>query len=210
MNNLIKFSSRTPRYIGLDYLQSNGGEYINTNFIPDNKSKFVLDVQFTSTPSSSLYCNGIAGGMGGSNSRFLIAYENTSTNVNSWYFGISDSNIYKSDLGDTNRHTLFIDLLNGSYGVDSTVWSKSGSSFYTTYPVILFARYDSYIHNFSYQKLYSCQLYTNGVLSRDYIPTKRYSDDVLGLYDKVEDRFYENAGTGAFIAGKENAKNNIY
>jgi hypothetical protein len=50
-------------------------------------------------------------------------------------------------------------------------------------------------------KLYSFKLYDNGTLIRNYIPAKRASDSVIGLYDTVNNEFYENAGTGTFIAG---------
>ena len=63
----------------------------------------------------------------------------------------------------------------------------------------------------NFSNMYSCKFYSSDTtLVRDYIPVKRYSDGVLGLYDKIENKFYQNAGTGEFIAGKENPKNNIY
>lgn len=50
-------------------------------------------------------------------------------------------------------------------------------------------------------KIYSCKIYDNGVLMRDfwlcYDP-----DGVACLYDKVEKKYYYNAGTGEFIAGE--------
>ena len=42
-----------------------------------------------------------------------------------------------------------------------------------------------------------------GVLVRNFIPAKRNSDNVLGLYDLVNNVFYTNAGSGTFIAGPE-------
>ena len=50
-------------------------------------------------------------------------------------------------------------------------------------------------------KLYSCKLYNNGVLVRNYIPCYRKIDRVVGLYDTVNDVFYVNAGTGEFKRG---------
>ena len=46
-------------------------------------------------------------------------------------------------------------------------------------------------------KLYSCKIYKDDVLVRDMIPAK---DEVgnAGLYDKIEGKFYYNAGTGSF------------
>ena len=52
-------------------------------------------------------------------------------------------------------------------------------------------------------KLYSCQIYDNGTLVRDYVPCMT-ADGEVGLYDVVTRMFFGNAGTGVFI-GKEMA-----
>ena len=52
-------------------------------------------------------------------------------------------------------------------------------------------------------KIYSAKLYDNGTLVRDFIPVRRHSDGAIGMYDKVTDTFFGNAGTGTFIAGND-------
>ena len=52
-----------------------------------------------------------------------------------------------------------------------------------------------------YGKLYSCQIYDNNVIVRNYVPCYRKSDGVAGFYDLVNGVFYTNAGTGQFIIG---------
>ena len=42
-----------------------------------------------------------------------------------------------------------------------------------------------------------------GVMIADYIPAKRNSDNVLGMYDTVSGTFFTNQGTGSFVAGPE-------
>lgn len=49
-------------------------------------------------------------------------------------------------------------------------------------------------------RIYSCQLYENGTLVRDYVPCVSPSGKV-GLYDKVTKRFFGNSGTGSLVAG---------
>ena len=41
------------------------------------------------------------------------------------------------------------------------------------------------------------------VMIADYIPAKRNSDNVLGMYDTVSGTFFTNQGTGSFVAGPE-------
>lgn len=48
-----------------------------------------------------------------------------------------------------------------------------------------------------------CKLYANGTLIRDYLPAKRNSDGVLGMYDQLNDQFYTNGGSGSFSYGSE-------
>jgi hypothetical protein len=45
--------------------------------------------------------------------------------------------------------------------------------------------------------LYSCQIYDNDVLVRDYLPCRNSKNEV-GLYDTVTGEFYGNDGEGAF------------
>lgn len=49
-------------------------------------------------------------------------------------------------------------------------------------------------------RLYSCQIYVSGALVRDFRPCYD-PEGVACLYDKVEEKYYYNAGTGDFIAG---------
>lgn len=54
-----------------------------------------------------------------------------------------------------------------------------------------------------YFKLYGMKIYDNGVLVRDFIPCYRKSDSEAGLYDKANNVFYMNQGTGSFIVGNK-------
>ena len=49
-------------------------------------------------------------------------------------------------------------------------------------------------------KLYSCKIYDNGTLIRDYVPVINSAGE-YGLFDKVNYQFYTNAGTGSFTGG---------
>ena len=49
--------------------------------------------------------------------------------------------------------------------------------------------------------LYYCKIWEDDVLVRDFVPCYRKSDNAVGLLDKVENKFYENAGTVAFEKG---------
>lgn len=48
---------------------------------------------------------------------------------------------------------------------------------------------------------YSVRIYRNNNLIHNLIPVERQSDNELGLYDTITDKFYTNASTGTFIKG---------
>lgn len=51
-------------------------------------------------------------------------------------------------------------------------------------------------------KIYSCEIYKDDGIIRNFIPCKN-STNVVGLYDIVGNKFYQNNGTGSFTAGPE-------
>ena len=51
--------------------------------------------------------------------------------------------------------------------------------------------------------LYYCKIWEDDVLVRDFVPCYRKTDVSIGIYDKVENKFYENAGTVAFEKGSD-------
>ena len=61
----------------------------------------------------------------------------------------------------------------------------------------------SYVNARNPYKLYNLKIYNSGILIRHFIPAKRNKDNVIGMYDTINRAFYTNSGTGAFTAGPE-------
>ena len=57
-------------------------------------------------------------------------------------------------------------------------------------------------------KMYECKITSNGNLIRDFVPCVRKSDNEPGLYDRVNNVFYTNAGSGTFLKGNNASNNN--
>ena len=55
----------------------------------------------------------------------------------------------------------------------------------------------------SKNKLYYFKIKDNDILVRDLVPCYRKSDNVVGMYDLVGNKFYTNDGTGTFIKGND-------
>jgi len=84
------------------------------------------------------------------------------------------------------------------------VFFKSGTvePFTVLYQLRLFTISRGSVHDrLSYIKMYYFQLYDNGTLIRDYIPARRNSDGVVGMYDVANQVFYTSPNGANFVAG---------
>ncbi len=180
-------------YTQLEYIQSSGSQYINTGFKPNQDTKISITVDFPLSGTSWLYGS------------------RTSANSNSLGFLCESGSRYRFDYASsTNALTV---KPTGKFTIDS-----DKNKCYINGELVLTATYtkfaspvNMYIFNNnnngslsggSSAKLYNCSIYDNGVLIRSFIPCKNASGTV-GLYDTVNNQFYQNAGSGTFIAGPE-------
>lgn len=114
------------------------------------------------------------------------------------YFDMLKGRISSSFVSSTSA-TYEIEL--GNYYVKNLangqiVMSDSKQSFtwYTNNTIELFTSTD-------YGRIYYLKIYDNNILIRNFVPCYRKSDGVIGLYDKVNNKFYRNKGTGTFTKG---------
>ena len=110
-------------------------------------------------------------------------------------YNVSTNTRYHLD-ASANAGTLET-ILNGS-----KLKSSFTSPFVSNYGIYLFANNSagSAIQKTN-AKLYSCQIYDNDVLVRDFVPCINASGEI-GLYDSVGKKFYGNAGTGVFTGSE--------
>ncbi len=184
-------------YTQLSYIESTGTQYIDTGYVPTKNMKWIMDVQFTAFESNMF------NGAWQNNSAVQIRYL-TTAGVQTRFAAPSSNNSYSFDATPSVRHTIVLDLLNLKTSVDGIEQSiKSLSDYSITHSMYLFANYSSNtsVEGYCHQKLYSCKLYDNNTLIRDFVPVKRNSDNVIGLFDIANNKFYTNKGTGTFIAG---------
>lgn len=197
-------------YVQIDYIESTGTQYINTSFTPKGSSRIVMDCELTDVSKTScFFCarNRASSTDSMSNTSFLINGQYRRD-----YYGTSKSTTasYAANqrfIVDANKETV-------TYGSDYTL-SFTSTSTSPPMPCILMASAAlgttsgsvSSLANYASMKLYSCQIYDNGILVRDFVPCKTDSGE-LGLYDNIDSRFYANAGTGTFIAGADVIQDN--
>lgn len=168
-------------YTQLEYIEATGTQFIDTNI---SNGKFVHDIEFTSTDRNLMGFSTTAGTFWGSEQN-AQAYELGTESI---------------DLNTQERRIITYNTLNGQFSLeaDGESVSYNKSSIVNTYS--LFHIKDS--QYCSKAKLYSLNVYdSNGNLIQNLIPAKRDFDSNIGLYDIVSHNFFENQGTGNFVAG---------
>ena len=194
--------SLKKKYTPVKYLESTGQQYIETGIKhTGNDIKQVMTVSFTKYVSSGEY--GLISTWGG-RYNYSNLYLNKGKKIVSYWSG-NMANSVSVDL-NTKYDIEHIYDLNGSYGqdhirslkVNDSIVSTSFSGVSTPNPRTfkIFCRGD--IEQKSYMRLYALKLYVDGDLVRDYIPVIDSSGRPC-LYDKVEDKFYYNKGSGEFL-----------
>ena len=180
-------------YRKLKYIESSGTQYVDTNFVPNQDTRIVLKVYFPIAGSNQFLFGTRTGER--SNSFAFNCYSTCYRSHYNTYWTNYDTSVAfeRPFVIDKNKN---VTTLNGEYTVTSDY-----AEFTCPYPLVLFANNNNgTIATFATTKLYSCQIYDDGDIVRDYIPCIDPSG-VVGLYDDVNGAFYSDAAGGAFYAG---------
>ena len=187
-------------YTPLDYIESTGTEYIDTGFKHNQNTRVVMDVQATSITANAWAFEG------------RIAYYSAAQGVFFYYDGYgtwcadyatSDNRKQFSGIATTDR--LSIDFNKNSVTINGSTQTFTATSFQSTCNLtLLAANTNGTVAGHLSARLYSCKIYDNGTLIRDFVPCKNESG-TCGLFDVKNNRFYGNAGTkGSFRSGPVN------
>lgn len=194
--------------VELEYIKPSNTQYINTQFIPTGNTRVIFTFEPTVTDNQALYTGGRAAASGADAKTFSAFY--ISKAIRRDYYGTSKTTTTTYDVNtkitvDANKNTT---LINNSSALANFTLNTSTTSIM---PIILFIAANQTSSTSAIQtsgsgaqyKFYSCKIYDNGTLVRDFIPAKRTSDDKCGLWDKVNFKFYTDENGGNFTAGTE-------
>ena len=188
--------NKTVRYVEIEYIESTGTQYVDTGFKPNQDTRVVMDVQSvginTADTGQSFF-----GARNGSSYRFFAFWHRTNAAYYIYYNNTSKS-VASSQI--TNRMTVTMDG-NNLYVGDSVSVSVDYATFSCDKPLYLFAtNLDGTADYFGVNRVYSCKIYDNGTLVRDYVPALDL-DGVACLYDRLNGEYHRGEGTGSFKAG---------
>lgn len=181
-------------YKRLEYIQSSGTQYVDTLFNPTQNTQLVLDAAFLGSAGTNVA--GVRNNSIDTTNRFGIISFGSASKLGAFFRNSS----IQAVTFDNNRHLY--DLSKDGLVCDGTSYGGANTgSFACTYSLTLFAwnnGSDGVTCNLC--KVYSCQIYDNGTIIRDYIPCQTTAGEI-GMWDDVNSVFYGNAGTGTFTAG---------
>ena len=184
------------KYSRLEYIESSeNGPYIDTGFKPNQDTRVVLDL-YSYNNIGECHVFGCRTAMG-STSYAVIIDSNTT-----WR---SDYNLSRKTLGNGYRSgTIRIDMNKNSTSINDYKVTHSQQTFSVPYSLYLLALNTSgSTTTFCKAKIIKCDIYDNGILVRRFIPCQNLENGSVGLYDLINDKFYENAGSGSFKAGPQ-------
>lgn len=213
--NVLKDSDFYTNYTRVDYIKTNGNQHIELDYKAKRDTKVELDIEFIENGNANLNYNGKGGGVNGiiggnidDGHRFHLNFGANYDQSNVIYFWVDApyatggtsyplifDDIYKRGVitvksgsatfldktrsiqKKTNDNSVYMVLL-GSYNANMN-------------KVISFERHDA--------KIYEFKIYEKDVLIKHMVPCYRKSDNVYGLYDLLEEKFYKSDGDSEFV-----------
>ena len=189
-------------YTQLAYIESDGNQYIDTGFKYNsyNKVRYDVEFQYTSTFNDMRGLYGTYDGdrsgtiwIASGNFRVSIAESNSGMSAYNFPF---DLNKHTSSI-EINRSTNKYKLVFDGQQKDEVSFQR-GSLLNSSNNIEIFRSMSGF--SGSPVRIYKFRIYANGSLVRDFIPCKNSSSQI-GLYDRRNRVFYQNAGTGSFKEG---------
>ena len=183
-------------YTQVDYITSDGNSYIDTGkTLGDNfkiETKFIHNQQSSNEqPIISTWVNSYAWFnlyiASNNQLRFYAAGNHMTANPTLTIGNINTVSYSRND-------NEWVGTLNGE---EVTFTTEITSSNLTTFKILV--RGDG--TRGSYVSIYRLKLFENNILTMDLIPCYRNSDNVIGMYDIINNIFYINSGTGNFTYG---------
>lgn len=195
-------------YQQVKYIESNGTQYINTKVPIKMPIKVIAELEWPIDTSSGNKCFiGAAGGTGYTLDPIVSVYSNSSFKIGMRYISSTGANVSEVNFDTKYKIDSFIKAKEQHFYInDNNIWENSAANdIQKSVNMYMFAQNanNNTINFYAKVKMYSTKIYVNDSLTRNFYPCYRKQDNVIGLYDLVNDVFYINNGTGTFSIGKK-------
>ena len=194
-------------YQEVEYIESDTvSQYIDTGVIPTTNTKINIDFAFMGGGEGTGWLPAYGVKETDAHTRFSLFINNGSNKITPNYSLFDPGNNSSVVLTTGQKYNLRNDK--GQFYVDNVLQSSISTTDTLstgTKSIYLFANNNNgSVDNRKIQlRIYNCKFFESTALVRNFIPCYRKSDNVIGLYDKVEEKFYTNSGTGTFTKGAD-------
>lgn len=204
----LTFGPLPSGYTQLEYIESTGTQYINTGVGNENGLKCNAEACFTAFGASyDTLCGAQERSGSLSNGSDCLIMRDAATSKYIMWIGSSGAGLTSIEISLNTKTKFEISTQKGNsrFKIGESVATSTDATTRGTKPVFLFAMNDGGSAGFyaSGRIYYLELLLVDGTLMRKFIPARRNSDSVLGVYDTVTQTFYTNAGSGTFVAGPD-------
>lgn len=181
-------------YTELAYIQSDGGQYINTLFTPNSNTRVAMDIEFMDAQTAACF--------GSRDAEGLNAYVLWRLSTTSIRYDYGSTQVGKDISSLSGRIVIDVDKVKCTFG--EYTMNAEKETFQCSNNLMLLTAISSGTvdERRTSAKLYSCRIYDDGTLVRNFVPCAN-PNKLNGLYDLVNEKFYANSGTGNFIAGEK-------
>lgn len=201
----VKFNYALPEeYQEVEYIESTGTQYIDTNYIANSKTNYEIEAQVNHDLK-------IDGCLFGSRTTVrtpdaIVLWHNTVYNLNEETVApvVAETQLTNSYPTSDFPFRKFKYINNIFYMDDNiiTQFSNKLSDSNMLHLYLMALNQNGYADTRMYRgKIKYFKILENDTLVRYYIPCYRKSDATVGLYDLIGENFYTNSGIGAFEKG---------
>lgn len=198
-----KKKGRLPSaYQEVEYIQGTGTQYINTLVIPTSKTGWEIEFE---QEKKSIWYFGVDTGWTTNGFGFNVYKPQNETNIYPLLYINSSASIEGFETLEANKRYV-VKYGNGLLRVNSTEYSVPSFTGTQTNPIYTNSINRNGTPDSIKQgtgKIYSLKFYEDNTIIRDFIPCYRKSDNEVGLYDIVGNKFYTNQGSGTFLKGAD-------
>lgn len=202
----LMLEMRKPYDAEIEYLESNGTQYIDTLYKPNGKTRIKVKGRYTySTLTLSDSMHFLFGVRDGSTFYDMLwnYYKNQqhSSYENYLHYGTDTAKWFNNDINKDVEVDLSYE--GGYYNGEKklTVIDTASQSNYSLYLLWCNIKGVGPASRKPYGRMYYCKIYENNLLVLDLIPVR--VGNVGYMYDKVSGKLFGNAGTGNFILGPD-------
>ena len=202
-----------PGYQRLEYIEATGNQYIDTEDQHNASTIVDIRIQFTSVSinyqsfygarSTSATTSQFGGWL--NNNKFRYGYGNSSA-VNYNTPAVTTAMICDVHLNKSGACTVTVD--GTSYGIGSGNSNNSNvgwTDFLFTINQNAGAGKKA-PEWWTHAKMFSCVIQQDGAVAHNFIPARRMSDGMVGMYDSVTGKFHVSPNGNEFVAGPAKSK----